>query len=61
MNSPGASHLPALFWVAFATMLTAPFGAKAERRMKVETLHKLFALMLIVLATKLLLKVLGQE
>lgn len=29
--------------------------------MKVETLHKLFALMLIVLATKLLLKVLGQE
>lgn len=55
----GYVHLPALLGVAFATMLTAPLGARAAHRMKVELLRKLFAVMLIVLATKLLLKVLG--
>jgi uncharacterized membrane protein YfcA len=54
----GYVYLPALLWVAFATVLTAPFGAKAAHKMKVELLRKLFAVMLIVLATKLLLKVL---
>lgn len=65
-NSPGLPgphlgyvYLPALFWVAFATVLTAPLGAKAAHRMKVELLRKLFAVLLIVLATKLLWKVLG--
>lgn len=55
----GYIYLPALLWVAIATMLTAPLGAKAAHRMKVELLRKLFAVMLIMLATKLLLKVLG--
>ncbi|MFZ2162308.1 MAG: sulfite exporter TauE/SafE family protein [Sideroxyarcus sp.] len=55
----GYVYLPALFWVALASVLTAPFGAKAAHRMKVELLRKLFAVMLIALATKLLLKVLG--
>ncbi len=55
----GYVYLPALFWVALASVLTAPLGAKATHRMKVELLRKLFALLLIVLATKLLLKVLG--
>ncbi|OGS91540.1 MAG: hypothetical protein A2Z95_09700 [Gallionellales bacterium GWA2_60_18] len=55
----GYVYLPALFWVALASVLTAPLGAKAAHRMKVELLRKLFAVLLIVLATKLLLKVLG--
>lgn len=55
----GYVYLPALLWVALATVLTAPLGAKAAHHMKVELLRKLFAVLLIVLATKLLLKVLG--
>lgn len=55
----GYVYLPALLWVAVATVLTAPLGAKAAHSMKVELLRKLFAVLLIVLATKLLLKVLG--
>jgi uncharacterized membrane protein YfcA len=55
----GYVYLPALFWVALATVITAPFGARAAHLMRVELLRKLFAVMLIVLATKLLLKVLG--
>jgi len=54
----GYIYLPALLWVALATVLTAPIGAKAAHRMKVELLRKLFAILLIVLATKLLFKVL---
>ncbi len=54
----GYVYLPALFWVAIASVLTAPLGAKAAHRMKVEMLRKLFAILLLVLATKLLLKVL---
>jgi uncharacterized protein len=55
----GYVYLPALFWVALASVVTAPFGAKAAHSMKVELLRKLFAVLLVVLATKLLLKVLG--
>jgi uncharacterized protein len=54
----GYVYLPALFWVALASVITAPLGAKAAHRMKVELLRKLFAVLLIALATKLLLKVL---
>jgi uncharacterized protein len=54
----GFVYLPALFWVALASVVTAPLGAKAAHRMKVELLRKLFAVLLIVLATKLLFKVL---
>ncbi len=53
----GYIYLPALLWVALATISTAPLGAKATHRMPVATLRKLFALGLIVLATKMLLKV----
>lgn len=55
----GYVYLPALFWVALASVLTAPLGAKAAHNMKVELLRKLFAVLLVVLATKLLMKVLG--
>ena len=54
----GYVYLPALLWVALASVLTAPLGAKAAHRMKVELLRKLFAVLLLALATKLLFKVL---
>ena len=55
----GFVYLPALLWVALATVFTAPLGAKATHHMKVGLLRKLFAVLLIALATKLLWKVLG--
>lgn len=55
----GYVYLPALFWVALASIITAPLGAKAVHRMKAGVLRKLFAVLLIALATKLLFKVLG--
>lgn len=65
MNSPllpayslGFVYLPAVLWVALASVLTAPLGARAAHHMKVGLLRKLFALLLLALATKLLLKVL---
>ena len=57
--SLGFVYLPALFWVALSTVITAPLGAKATHSMKIGLLRKLFALLLLVLATKLLLKVLA--
>ena len=42
----------------FATTFTAPLGTMAAHRIKVGLLRKLFAVLLLVLATKLLLKVL---
>lgn len=55
----GYVYLPALFWVALASVITAPLGAKATHHMKVGVLRKLFAVALLILATKLLWKVLG--
>jgi uncharacterized membrane protein YfcA len=54
----GYVYLPALFWVALASMFTAPFGARMAHRLRVELLRKLFAVLLIALATRLLFKVL---
>ena len=54
----GFIYLPALLWLALASVSTAPLGAMAAHRMKVGMLRKLFAVLLLVLATKLLLKVL---
>jgi uncharacterized membrane protein YfcA len=56
--SLGFVYLPALFWVALASVITAPLGAKATHHMKTGVLRKLFALLLIALATKMLWKVL---
>jgi uncharacterized membrane protein YfcA len=55
----GFVYLPALLWVACASVITAPLGAMAAHRMQVGLLRKLFAVLLLALATKLLLKVLG--
>ncbi len=57
--SLGFVYLPALLWVALASVITAPLGAKATHHMKMSLLRKLFALLLLVLATKLLFKVLA--
>lgn len=54
----GFVYLPALLWVALASMLTAGLGAKATHYLRVGLLRKLFAVLLFVLATRLLLKVL---
>jgi uncharacterized membrane protein YfcA len=53
----GYVYLPALLWIALASVVTAPLGAKAAHRMKVGRLRKLFAILLIAVATRLLLKV----
>jgi len=55
-HSIGFVYLPALIWVAFASVITAPLGAKAAHHLKVAVLRKAFALLLIALATKLLWK-----
>jgi uncharacterized protein len=57
--SLGYVYLPAMFWIALASVLTAPLGAKAAHRMQVELLRKLFAVLLIALATRMLWKILG--
>lgn len=56
--SLGFVYLPALLGIALASLLTAPLGAMAAHRMNVGLLRKLFAVLLIMLATRLLLKVL---
>jgi len=55
-NSMGYVYLPVLLWLVIGTMLTAPLGAKATHRMPVATLRKIFALVLLVLATRMLIK-----
>lgn len=54
----GYVYLPGLFWAALASVFTAPLGAHAAHRMDVDLMRKLFALLLIALAFKLLSKVL---
>lgn len=53
----GFVYLPALLWVALASLFTAPLGAMAAHRMQVGLLRKLFAVLLAILASKLLLEV----
>lgn len=53
-HSLGFVYLPALFWVAMASVITAPLGAKATHHLKVGLMRKLFAVLLIALATKML-------
>ncbi|MDO9010708.1 MAG: sulfite exporter TauE/SafE family protein [Gallionella sp.] len=57
--SLGFVYLPALCWVALASVITAPLGAKATHHLKIGLLRKLFAVLLLALASNLLLKMLG--
>lgn len=54
----GFIYLPALLGLAAASMVTAPLGARAAHRVPVDSLRKLFALALLALASKMLLKAL---
>lgn len=53
----GYVYLPAVLGCALASVITAPLGAKTAHRTNVSLLRKLFALLLLVLATKLLFNV----
>lgn len=53
----GYVYLPAMLGCALASVITAPLGAKTAHRTNVALLRKLFALLLLALATKLLLNV----
>lgn len=55
----GFVYLPCLLWTAMASVVAAPLGARAAHQLKIDVLRKLFAVLLLVLATKLLFKVLG--
>lgn len=55
-GSLGYVQLPVLLSMVIGTMLTAPLGASATHRMPMEQLRKLFALLLFILATKMLFK-----
>lgn len=52
----GFVYLPSLLWIALASVLTAPLGAKATHYMKIGVLRKLFAVLMLILATQLLIK-----
>ncbi|HUW25147.1 MAG TPA: sulfite exporter TauE/SafE family protein [Gallionella sp.] len=55
----GFVYLPALFMVALGSAFTTPLGARAAHRLPLQLLRRSFAVLLLVLATKMLLKVLN--
>lgn len=55
-NSLGFVYLPALFLLATGSIFTTPLGAKATHRLPLKLLRRGFAVLLLVLATKMLLK-----
>jgi uncharacterized membrane protein YfcA len=50
----GFVYLPALAALVVGSVITAPFGARAAHRLPVQTLKRVFAVLLYVLATKML-------
>ncbi|GLS91417.1 UPF0721 transmembrane protein [Psychromonas marina] len=50
----GFIYLPAVFLIAVSSYLTAPYGAKLAHRLPVQTLKKIFSLLLITLSIKML-------
>ena len=54
LYSLGFVYLPALAGIAAASIVTAPIGAKLAHSLPVDKLKKIFALLLIVMGTKLL-------
>jgi uncharacterized membrane protein YfcA len=57
-HSLGFIYLPALAGVVVASMITAPFGARLTHKLPVLKLRRLFAMLLYILATKMLSTVL---
>jgi uncharacterized membrane protein YfcA len=56
----GFVHLPALVGIAGASVLTAPLGAMLAHRLPVARLKKLFALLLLVMGTRMLMGVISR-
>jgi uncharacterized membrane protein YfcA len=54
-HSLGFIYLPALIGVALCSMLTAPLGAKLAHSLPVATVKKIFAVLLLVVGTRMLL------
>jgi uncharacterized membrane protein YfcA len=54
-GSLGFVYLPALVGIAAASVATAPLGAKLAHSLPIDKLKKIFALLLIVMGTKMLL------
>jgi uncharacterized membrane protein YfcA len=52
--SVGYVYLPALIGIVIGTFVTVPWGAKAAHTLPVTTLKKIFAVILFILATKML-------
>jgi uncharacterized membrane protein YfcA len=50
----GFVSLPAFFFIAFFSYLTAPYGVKLAHKLPVGTIKKIFAILLIVLSVKML-------
>lgn len=57
--SLGFVYLPALLGVSIASICTAPLGARLAHTLPVGRLKKLFALLLIIMGTKLLMSLIG--
>ncbi|MEQ1556516.1 MAG: sulfite exporter TauE/SafE family protein [Gallionella sp.] len=55
----GFVYLPAFFLLAAGSLFTTPLGAKAAHRLPLKWLRRAFAVLLVVLASKMLLKVLS--
>ena len=51
----GFVYLPALIGVSLASVLTAPFGARLAHSLPISGLKKIFALLLVVMGTKMLI------
>ena len=58
--SLGFIYLPALLGVSIASICTAPLGVRLAHTLPVGQLKKLFALLLVVMGTKLLTSLIGQ-
>lgn len=58
--SLGFVYLPAVLGIALVSMLTAPVGARLSHRLPVKTLKKIFAVILVGLATKMAWSVIGK-
>ncbi|WP_435628664.1 sulfite exporter TauE/SafE family protein [Candidatus Ferrigenium straubiae] len=52
----GFVYLPALFMLIFGSAFTTPLGARATHRLPLQPLRRGFAVLLLVLATRMLLK-----
>ena len=56
-NAVGFVYLPAVLLISIASYFTTPIGVKASHHLPIDTLKKLFALLLIIMSLKMLLSI----